>query len=64
MRGIHVTGFISCTRIFQMLVSALAPFMPSSCSRQGRRTVVALELFLELSEFMASDGEASKQVHI
>jgi hypothetical protein len=25
---------------------------------------VALELFLELSEFMASDGEASKQVHI
>lgn len=35
MRGIQVTGFISCRRIFQMLVSAEAPFMPSSCSRRN-----------------------------
>ena len=32
MSGIQVTGFISCSRIFQMLVSAEAPFMPSSCA--------------------------------
>jgi hypothetical protein len=32
MRGIQVTGFMSCRRIFQMLVSAEAPFMPSSCA--------------------------------
>lgn len=30
MRGIHVTGLVSCTRIFQMSVSSDAPFMPSS----------------------------------
>lgn len=31
IRGIQVTGFISCSRIFQMLELPLAPFMPSSC---------------------------------
>lgn len=30
MSGIHVTGLVSCTRIFQMSVSSDAPFMPSS----------------------------------
>jgi hypothetical protein len=29
MSGTHVTGFVSCTRIFQMFVSSAAPFMPS-----------------------------------
>jgi hypothetical protein len=28
IRGIQVTGFISCSRIFQMLEVVLAPFMP------------------------------------
>ena len=27
--GIHVTGFISCSRIFQRVVVLLAPFIPS-----------------------------------
>lgn len=30
MRGIQVTGLVSCTLIFQMFVSSAAPFMPSS----------------------------------
>ena len=30
IRGIQVTGFISCKRSFQMLEVPLAPFMPSS----------------------------------
>ncbi len=30
IRGIQVTGFISCSRIFQMELVPLAPFMPSS----------------------------------
>lgn len=29
MSGTHVTGFVSCTLIFQMSVSSAAPFMPS-----------------------------------
>lgn len=41
MRGIQVTGFISCTRIFQMSVSTSAPFMPSSCGTMGEQQGMA-----------------------
>jgi uncharacterized oligopeptide transporter (OPT) family protein len=30
IKGIQVTGFISCSRIFQMLSELEAPFIPSS----------------------------------
>ena len=30
IKGIQVTGFISCSRSFQMLVVPEAPFIPSS----------------------------------
>jgi hypothetical protein len=30
MSGIQVTGFISCSRIFQMLLVPAAPFIPNS----------------------------------
>ena len=31
MRGTHVTGFVSCSRIAHLLSVSAAPFMPSSC---------------------------------
>ena len=58
-----MTGFISCTRIFQMLVSLLAPFMPSSCSSTaGKRVVVLKVVCLELFACVVRNGQASKQV--
>lgn len=33
--GIHVTGLVSCTRIFQMSVSSDAPFIPSICRAEA-----------------------------
>jgi len=32
MSGTQVTGFVNCSLIFHLFVSAPAPFMPSSCA--------------------------------
>lgn len=34
MSGTHVTGLVSCSRIFHLSVTASAPRMPSTCERQ------------------------------
>jgi hypothetical protein len=48
IRGIQVTGFISCSRIFQMLEVPLAPFMPSSCRAAAPLAAVGFGLSLTL----------------
>jgi hypothetical protein len=52
IKGIQVTGFISCNRIFQMLLVPLAPFMPSSCRAPAPLLAVGLgESLTESDEF-------------
>ena len=46
IKGIQVTGFISCSRIFQMELVPLAPFMPSSWRAPPPAATVGLGLSL------------------